>query len=167
MNETTPHASVPWSILLVDDEPAVKDYLRKLLSRAFPHASIFDAADGREGLRRLGEHRIDLIVTDQRMPVMDGLTFLRFARLASPRSARIVLTGYADLDVVLRAINEGHVDAFFQKPLVGSAFVGTVGELLGKHHELHHVEVAFARAAFIAQRSSQSPFVGALMGEER
>lgn len=62
------------TILVVDDEPMFRDYLRRLLERE--GFSVIEAADGDEGLRKLDEHEIDLVVTDIVMPKKDGIEFL-------------------------------------------------------------------------------------------
>lgn len=158
------YPSAPWTILLVDDDGNVRTYLRKLLGRSFPHATFFEASNGREGMKVIHESRIDLAITDQRMPEMDGLSFVKLVRSASPTTARVILTGFADLDLVQRAINEGHVDAFFQKPAGGLAFTRAVGALLEAHHAIFQARSAFARASTLT-RQAGAPYFAALGGE--
>jgi len=165
MNETLQRSSVPWTILLVDDEREVRNTLRKLLARSFPHATFLEASNGREGLSALRRRPIDLIITDQRMPEMDGLTFVKEARLVSPGSARVILTGFADVDLVQRAINEGHIDAFYQKPPPGFAFTRVVAMLLEAHRAINHTQAAFARAATLVRQAGGTPFVGPFLGD--
>jgi CheY-like chemotaxis protein len=101
-------------VLCVDDEPAVLDGLRLHLRRSF---DVVTAADGLEGLQRLEQGpAFAAILSDMRMPGMDGATFLARARARSPDTVRILLTGHADLDAALAAVNEGQIFRFLTKP---------------------------------------------------
>jgi two-component system, probable response regulator PhcQ len=104
----------PHSILLVDDEDAVRAALRRCL-RAERY-QILEVSSGAEGLALLRSRPVDIIIADQLMPAMTGIDFLCSARIIRPDTIRIVLTGHADLDVAMRAINEGLVYRFLVKP---------------------------------------------------
>lgn len=166
MNTSTPRSAiVPWTVLLVDDEPEVRDVLRRMLQRSFPQARFLEAANGREGLAALSRETIDLIICDQRMPEMDGLTFMKHVQSVSPSSGRVMLTGHADIELVQRAINEGHIHAFFQKPATGATFVRAMGLLLESHHAIHQLHSAYAHSAVLARQSGSGPHVGPLWGD--
>ena len=102
-------------ILCVDDEKNVLKSLRRLF---MDHDyEILTARSGKEGLEILEEQRdIQLIISDYRMPEMDGVEFLRRAYEYSPETIRIVLSGYADTASVVAAINEGQIYKFIPKP---------------------------------------------------
>ncbi len=102
------------TLLLVDDEPHILSSLGRLLREE--GYRIFTAAGGREGLALLDKERIDVIVSDQRMPQMTGVEFLSNVKELFPNTVRIVLSGYADFGAVSDAINRGAIYKFFTKP---------------------------------------------------
>ncbi|MEN3111134.1 response regulator [Uliginosibacterium paludis] len=102
------------TLLLVDDEENILSSLRRLLRK--DGYRILSATSGEAGLAILDEEKVDVIISDQRMPHMIGTTFLRKARDRSPHSVRMILSGYTDLDSVTDAINEGAVYKFLTKP---------------------------------------------------
>ena len=102
-------------ILCVDNEKNVLRSLRRLFMDE--DYEILTAESGKEGLEILKEQRdIQLIISDYRMPEMDGVEFLRRAYECSPETIRIVLSGYADTASVVAAINEGRIYKFIPKP---------------------------------------------------
>lgn len=101
------------SLLLVDDEPNVLSALRRHF-RA--HYTIHEAASGTLALAVLETEPIDAIITDMRMPVMNGAELLRRVSLRWPSMVRILLTGYSDLKVTTDAIREGLIDHYLTKP---------------------------------------------------
>jgi signal transduction histidine kinase/response regulator RpfG family c-di-GMP phosphodiesterase len=99
-------------VLLVDDEPQVLVALEDLLSEEF---SVLKAQSGEDALKVIRhEPEIAVVITDQRMPKMTGDEFL--TRLDKHAATRILLTGYADLSAVIRAVNEGKIFAYVTKP---------------------------------------------------
>jgi len=100
-------------VLFIDDEPRVLNSMRIMFRRQY---DTFFADNGRAALSILKAHDIDVIVCDHRMPEMTGVEVLTHARTISPRSVRILLTGYADLNAVEGSINEGEVFRFLTKP---------------------------------------------------
>lgn len=100
-------------VLCVDDEPGILRSLQWLLQKEF---DVKTATSGQEALQMLQHHDFDVIISDQRMPGMMGSQFLREARRISPRSMRILLTGYSDLQAILRSVNDGEVFRFVNKP---------------------------------------------------
>ncbi len=102
------------TLLLVDDEPNIVSALKRLLRR--DGYTILTANSGAQGLEMLASHRVDVIVSDQRMPGMTGVDFLRAAKVNFPDTIRIVLSGYTELQSVTDAINEGAVYRFLTKP---------------------------------------------------
>ena len=102
-------------ILCVDDENNVLRALKRLFMD--DDYEIFTAESGSEGIEVLEkEEGIQLIISDYRMPGMDGVEFLRQAHEGWPETIRIVLSGYADTAVAVAAINEGQIYKFIAKP---------------------------------------------------
>ncbi|MCW7753244.1 response regulator [Desulfobotulus sp. H1] len=103
-------------ILLVDDEPSILKALSRTL-RKLP-CTLHTATGGEEGLKVLGtsKNAFSLIVSDQRMPGMDGASFLEKSRQIFPYASRILLTGYSDMEALTRAINLGGIHRFISKP---------------------------------------------------
>ncbi len=102
-------------ILFVDDEPNVTQALRRGL-RQEPY-EIFTAASAAEALQFLAGNAVDVVVSDERMPGMPGSVFLGKVREAWPDTIRIILSGQANLEDVVRAINEGEIYRFCMKPI--------------------------------------------------
>ena len=104
----------PKSLLLVDDDVNIISALKRLFRRE--GYEIHTAYSGQEGLDILHQQQIDVIITDQRMPNMTGVEFLRLVKQHYPETVRIILSGYTELTSVTDAINEGAVFRFLTKP---------------------------------------------------
>jgi DNA-binding NtrC family response regulator len=100
-------------VLFVDDEQRVLNSMRVMFRRQY---DLYLASDGAEALGVIKNNDIDVIVADHRMPRMTGVEVLSAVRKNSPRTVRILLTGYADLDAVEGSINDGEVFRFLTKP---------------------------------------------------
>jgi DNA-binding NtrC family response regulator len=101
-------------IMLVDDEELVLTSLKRSLRReGYELVTFTDAAKALEYLER---ETVDIIVSDHRMPSMTGIDFLIKVRKDHPDIVRILLTGYADIEVAVRAVNEGKLFRFLTKP---------------------------------------------------
>ena len=107
MNDMTTTTASPATLLLVDDEPGILSSLRRLLRPA--GYKIHTAESGMAGLEILEHETIDLVISDMRMPEMDGAKFLEQVRNRWPAVTRILLTGYADMNSTIDAINRGEV----------------------------------------------------------
>lgn len=125
-------------ILCVDDEPQILESLQDALHE---HFDVRLAASGAEGLAKLGDEPDEyaLIISDMRMPVMPGSVFLREARRVAPAATRILLTGYADLDSAVSAVNEGQLFRFLIKPCPPSELL-VVCNAAVEQHRLQTVE---------------------------
>jgi two-component system, probable response regulator PhcQ len=104
----------PRSILVVDDEEAIRKALRLSLERE--GYSVYAAAGGEEALAWLAKNEVQVIISDNMMPKMSGIDFLSIARDRYPHTCRIILTAYADMDLAVRAINDGAIYRFLEKP---------------------------------------------------
>ncbi len=104
-------------VLCVDDETSILRALRRLLMDE--ECAVEIASSGAEGLRLLSELDLDqvaLIVSDQRMPEMTGVEFLQQAKEQAPNALRVMLTGYADLEATMDAVNKGQIWRYLTKP---------------------------------------------------
>jgi response regulator RpfG family c-di-GMP phosphodiesterase len=107
-------ANMERTILLVDDEANILSALTRLLRPA--GYRILRAGSGREGLELLAQNQVGVILSDQRMPEMTGVEFLRKVLELYPDTVRMVLSGYTELNSVTDAINRGAVYRFLTKP---------------------------------------------------
>jgi response regulator RpfG family c-di-GMP phosphodiesterase len=101
-------------ILLVDDEQSILDSLYRFCRQRKWDA--IKANSGAEALELLTTETVDIIVSDMRMPNMDGAEFLAKARIKMPEAVRVLLTGYADMDAVINAVNEAKIYNYLNKP---------------------------------------------------
>jgi len=108
-----PQQSARSRVLFIDDEPRVLNSMRIMFRKEY---DTFFADNGPTALGIVKAHDIDVIVCDHRMPQMTGVEVLTKARELSPRSVRILLTGYADLNAIEGSINESEVFRFLTKP---------------------------------------------------
>ncbi len=104
-----------FKILFVDDEENVIRSLKRLFIDD-DNIEVFTALSGKEGLEILKDNEIAVIISDQRMPEMSGAEFLEKAKKIRPDSVRIVLTGYADVNAAMDAINKGGAFKYITKP---------------------------------------------------
>jgi len=102
------------TILLVDDEENILHALNRSLRKE--GYRILTAGGGREGIAIVEKEKISLVLSDYRMPEMDGVDFLSEVKKRSPDTVRMMLTGYADMQAVLASINRGEVYRFATKP---------------------------------------------------
>jgi signal transduction histidine kinase len=100
------------TILIVDDEEIIRD----LCARALKDYRILQAENGQAALKILDHQEVDLILADIMMPIMNGLDLLLQVKERDPSQLVIVMTGYADKDIILRAL-KAHADDFIQKPI--------------------------------------------------
>jgi len=101
------------TILIVDDEPAVVRSLQELLRLDY---RVLGATRAAEGIRLLDTEDVHVIVSDEHMPEMTGVEFLRRARGEHPDVIRLLFTGYADIRAVIAAINQGSIYRYVTKP---------------------------------------------------
>ena len=101
------------AILVVDDEPDVVQSVKDLLRLDY---DVYGAIRAADGLKILEENPIDVVMSDQRMPEMTGVEFLKHVRDPHPDATRLLFTGYADIHAVIDAINQGNVYRYIQKP---------------------------------------------------
>jgi DNA-binding NtrC family response regulator len=120
------------TVLFVDDEERILRSLRMLFRGK---AEILCTTRGEEAIDWIRSRTVHVIVSDQRMPGMTGVALLREVARHSPRTMRILLTGYADMDAVAASVNEGEIFRFVEKPWDGEKLIATVmraAEITGK-----------------------------------
>jgi response regulator RpfG family c-di-GMP phosphodiesterase len=127
-SEKSPPQTKRESVLFVDDERHILSSLKRLVKPLKLECHI--AESGPEALEIMAEHNIDLIVSDMRMPEMDGATFLTEAKKIQPDTARILLTGYADIESTIKALNKGEISRYISKPWDDEEFLRTISESL-------------------------------------
>ena len=108
MNPSSKHC-----LLVVDDEPDVCDSVHDLLRREF---RVLKATSAQEGFRLMRDEEVHIVMTDQRMPRITGVELLETIKSRNPNAVRMLFTGYADLESIVAAINQGHVYQFLKKP---------------------------------------------------
>lgn len=111
-------------ILFVDDDVTILDGYRRLLHHKF---SVSTAIGGRQGLALLQTSGpFAVVISDMRMPGMNGAEFLANAREKSPDTVRMLLTGYSDLDAAIKAVNQGSIFRYLSKPCEKEAIVEAI-----------------------------------------
>lgn len=121
------------TLLVVDDEVSIVSALKRMLRRE--GYRIVTAHSAMEGLQKLTEFEVDVIVSDQRMPGMTGVEFLRRAKELYPDTVRMVLSGYTELQSITDAVNEGAIYRFLTKPWVDEQLRAHISEAF-RHKEM-------------------------------
>jgi response regulator RpfG family c-di-GMP phosphodiesterase len=118
------------TLLLVDDEPSILSALRRLFR---PQGyRILVAESGAAALDLVADDAVDLVISDMRMPGMDGAQFLERIRHQQPHAVRILLTGYADISSTIAAINGGEIHRYIAKPWDDNDILLVVREALAR-----------------------------------
>ncbi len=125
-----------YTVLLVDDEPHVLSALRRLLRKE--GWKLLLASSGQEGLRLLAANPVDLVVSDMRMPHMDGAVFLGQVRRQYPQVTRLVLTGYAEREAVQRAFEQAGIHEMIAKPWDDEELKGILRGFLRQQESQEH-----------------------------
>jgi len=115
-------------VLFVDDEKSILVSLRRLCRNT--GWEIYTAESGDEGLSIINEHAIDLVVSDMRMPKMNGAEFLEQVVALSPSTVRILLTGYSEVKATLAAIDKGKIFCHCTKPWDNDEFREILSEAI-------------------------------------
>ena len=124
-------------ILIVDDDVAILKSLRRLLTMtpctagtASFKLTVDTFASPQEALEKAACIPYDLVLSDYRMPQVNGVEFLKAFRTLQPDAARLILSGYADLNGLIGAINEAGISRFISKPWNDYELVATLGQVL-------------------------------------
>jgi len=127
----SPTAAFKPRVLFVDDEPAMLESLRRSVRRKFAADVATDADRGLDCLRR-GEP-YSIVVSDMRMPGMNGAEFLAQVQTISPESVRVMLTGCEEMEVAVRAVNDGRIFKFLSKPVPTKALLACLRACLAQY----------------------------------
>lgn len=119
------------NLLVIDDEPSILSSLRRQFRRNY-HVHIANSAQ--EGLEVMKKHPIQVIISDQRMPGMNGGEFFDKVKHEYPDATRLLLTGYADIQAVIEAINDGNIFRYITKPWDPVELDTIVREAFGRHN---------------------------------
>jgi DNA-binding NtrC family response regulator len=118
-------------LLIVDDEEDILTSLESFLTGALG-VEVVKADSGAAGLTALSKTSFDLVISDFRMPVMDGLHFLRRAAEMRPEVPRILLTAFPDMHLAIQAINQARIARFLTKPVDPDQLANIVKDLLSE-----------------------------------
>lgn len=132
MEELSPTVTYKPRLLLVDDEESILNSLRRLL-RSQPYEVLL-ATSAAQALEIMARWPVDLIMSDARMPNMDGVTLLAQVHQRYPDTIRIMLTGYADPSAIIKAINEGQIHRYLSKPWHDEELLLTLRQSLAYQH---------------------------------
>jgi eukaryotic-like serine/threonine-protein kinase len=136
-------------ILLLDDEERILNALSALFRYKY---QVFTATDGEQALAILKQCHVHVVVSDQRMPAMTGVEFLRRAKAVSPNTVRILLTGFSDLSAVIDSVNDGEVYRFLNKPWGNQEIQAVIADAMGIGIDLQSTETTM--------RADESPALG-------
>jgi DNA-binding NtrC family response regulator len=118
-----------YTILLVDDEADILNSFQEFLESSIPGVIVKTAPSGKDALPLL-KGPLDLVISDYKMPGMDGITFLRHAEEVHPETPKVLLTAFPKLDLAIEAINEVNVAKFLTKPIPPDKMLAIVRQLL-------------------------------------
>lgn len=131
------------TILCVDDELNVVESMKLNLRR---HYKVLTAQSGMEALQILQQHtEVAVVVSDMRMPEMDGAKLLAEVKSAAPNVVRMLLTGYSDIDAAMRAVNEGQIFRFLTKPCEPEHLLATLEAGVEQHRLITAEQVLLQR----------------------
>lgn len=125
------------TVLIVDDQIEVLNMLRRLLSKDY---NIVLANNGNEALDYLKKAPVTVILSDQRMPKMDGVTFLNLAQKIRPEAIRIMITGYADIEATIGAVNQAGIYHYISKPFEPEELKSIIKKAVQKYHDVRDAE---------------------------
>ena len=147
-------------ILIVDDEPNVCDSVHDLLRREF---RVLKAHSAQEGYRIMQEEEVHIVMSDQRMPQITGVELLAKVRSHYPHAVRMLFTGFADLESIIAAINQGHIYGFLKKPWQPEELEAAVRQAAAEYDRL--TQAARQREELLSTVESLQSRVSALEGE--
>ncbi|WP_052379902.1 MULTISPECIES: response regulator [unclassified Pseudoalteromonas] len=122
-------------ILILDDDLNILESLKRLLARK-KHLQVEYFSEPSKALERAESGLFELFISDFNMPLMDGVTFLSKTKEIHPRSQRIILSGCADLNTVVDAINNVQIYRFINKPWHNLEFIAAIEQALEYHRVL-------------------------------
>jgi response regulator RpfG family c-di-GMP phosphodiesterase len=149
-------------LLVVDDEADVCDSVQDLLRREF---RVLKAHSAEEGYRIMQEEEVHIVMSDQRMPQITGIELLTRLKARHPHAIRMLFTGFADLDSIIAAINQGHIFHFLKKPWQPEELLSVVRQAALEYDKLE--TLAMEREHLLEEVSELKQRVSALEAEVR
>lgn len=149
-------------VLIVDDEPDVCDSVHNLLRREF---RVLKAHSAEEGYRIMQEEEVHIVMSDQRMPQITGIEMLTRLKARHPHAIRMLFTGFADLESIIAAINQGHIFQFMKKPWQPEELLAAVRQAALEYDNLE--TLAVERENLLDEVSSLKQRVSTLEAEVR
>ena len=140
-----PEESYRPTLLLLDDEEMVTTSLRNLF-RLQSNYKILTYNSPEKALADAPHNPVDLVITDYLMPVMDGITFLSRFKEVQPQAVRVLLTGYADKENAIKAINSVRLYQYIEKRLLIRALEKKIAELDQAHSNLKSIQTELIKA---------------------
>ena len=139
------------TLLFVDDEKSIIKSLQRLFRKE--GYDVLTASGGKEALEVLktNDRPVSLIISDQRMPEMEGAQFLEQSKQFCPDAARFLLTGYSDMDAVIHAVNRGEIQRYLTKPWNDDDL------LLQVRQALEHIDPRNSKTGRITQAGQSCP----------
>ncbi len=131
-------------ILLIDDEPMILTSLTRLLEDDF---DVMTAQDGVKALELVSKTSFKVVICDQRMPGLQGHEVLRKIRDISPKTIRILLTGYSDLDAIINSVNAGEVFRYINKPWKSEHLMNTIRLGIQIYDKINDLQSTVAKAS--------------------
>lgn len=122
------------TLLLVDDEENVLMALKRILRRE--GYNILTATSAEEGLELLAKNNVSVLLSDQRMPGISGVEFMRRVKLMYPNVVRMILSGYTEVGTLTDSINKGEIYQFITKPWENEAVIASIREAFLRHESL-------------------------------
>ncbi|MGE4498331.1 MAG: diguanylate cyclase [Deferribacterales bacterium] len=150
-------------ILFVDDDKFILDTFR----RTFREFDITLCDSPVKALEMMREEAFDVVISDYKMPKMDGVEFIRRASEINPDSIRIMLTGNADLEIAVRAVNEGSVFKFLQKPCDRNILRKTVEQAVEKFNSIKELRDASEENYYKATHDSLTGLANRFLLQEK
>src|SRR6185312_9437898 len=129
------HSERP-KVLFLDDEDRILNALAALFRYKY---QVFTATTGEQALAILRQCHVHVVVSDQRMPLMTGVEFLRQAKEVSPHTVRILLTGFSDLSAIIDSVNDGEVYRFLNEPWGNQEIQAVIADALAIGLDLERV----------------------------
>lgn len=142
-------------VLVLDDDPDIVYTIATTLEEFLPDVEVLQAGHPQEALELMHSQSVDVVIVDYRLPAMDGIEFLKTAKRLSPQAPRIMLTAYPDLDLAIRAINEGRVHHFLNKPIAHTELLDIVDQALQERYAFAERSRRFAARLAAARESMQ------------
>lgn len=126
-------------LLIVDDEINILKSLKRILNEY--KLDVFLTVDTQEALEIVNKHSIDLILSDQRMPTMSGLDLLEKVKEISPNTVRLLMSGYSDIEVVIKALNNGNIYQYITKPWSNDEIVKSIFHALENKVDIKNISI--------------------------